>query len=64
MIVSKKENLITRRSNLKSIEIEKIILNMGILCSPIYATQSNHNNKTSGKKINKERLNSTVVSQM
>ena len=40
MIVSNKENLITRRSSPKRIETEKIILNMWILFSRIYATQS------------------------
>ena len=40
MIVSKKENLITRRSSPKRIEIEEIILYMFFLFSQIYATQS------------------------
>ena len=40
MIAQDKENLITRRSSPERIEIEKIILNMSILFSPIYATQS------------------------
>ena len=40
MIPPDKENLITRRSSPERVEIEKIILNMSILFSQIYATQS------------------------
>ena len=40
MIPPDKENLITHRSSPERVEIEKIILNMSILFSRIYATQS------------------------
>ena len=48
VIVSNKENLITHRSSPIRIKIEKIILNMRILFSRIYATQSRTDLKVTG----------------